>query len=53
MNFEFKKLNMMSDNKKQFTENLNSKQTDEKISKSIHKQPCHYPYSTRNPYDDG
>ncbi|CAF0955632.1 unnamed protein product [Rotaria magnacalcarata] len=52
MNFEAKKSTVMSDIKKQSTENLNNKQIISIVPKSIRKKSCHYPFSTRNPYDD-
>ncbi|CAF4241297.1 unnamed protein product [Rotaria sp. Silwood2] len=54
MNFETNESNMMSDTKKQSNENLNSEPITLSTSKSIHNnKSCHFPYSTRNPYDDG
>jgi hypothetical protein len=44
---------MMLDNMKQSNINHNNQQILSTTSKSIHNKPCHYPYSTRNPYDDG
>ncbi|CAF0998271.1 unnamed protein product [Rotaria sp. Silwood1] len=53
LSFEADESNMMSDTKKQSNENLNSEHISSITSRTIHNnKSCHFPYSTRNPYDD-
>jgi hypothetical protein len=53
MDFEKKEPKLMLDQTKQCKQILPNEQILSTTSKSIHNKPCHYPYSTRNPYDDG
>jgi hypothetical protein len=53
MDFDTKESILMSDTMKQSNQNFNNEQMISTTSKSIHNMPCHFPYSTQNPYDDG
>jgi hypothetical protein len=46
-------INTMTDHMKQSTKNLDDETFISTTSKFIHTKPCHFPYSTQNPYDDG
>ena len=53
MDLQKEDLNLMRETIKTYTKGFNSKHLQSTTWKLIPNKPSQFPYSTRNPYDDG